>query len=118
MTLELVDPRFYHLDTALFVLDGEQVAYFPAAFSDDEPRRTRTGATPTRSTRRSADAVVFGCNAASDGRHVFFPRAPSTSRGEVAARGFTVVPLDLSELRKAGGSVKCCTLELRDPKEA
>ena len=49
VTLELVDPRFYHLDTALFALDAEQIAYFPGAFSDDEPRRARDGATPTRS---------------------------------------------------------------------
>jgi N-dimethylarginine dimethylaminohydrolase len=28
-------------------------------------------------------------------------------------RGFNPISVDLSELRKAGGSVKCCTLELR-----
>ena len=33
VSLELVDPRFYHLDTALAVLDDETVAYFPGAFS-------------------------------------------------------------------------------------
>ena len=32
---------------------------------------------------------------------------------QLAARGFKPVPLDLSELRKAGGGAKCCTLELR-----
>ena len=31
--LELVDPRYYHLDTALAVLDDETVAYYPGAFS-------------------------------------------------------------------------------------
>ena len=33
VSLELVDPRFYHLDTALAVLDDETVAYYPGAFS-------------------------------------------------------------------------------------
>jgi N-dimethylarginine dimethylaminohydrolase len=28
-------------------------------------------------------------------------------------RGFVPVGADMSELRKAGGAVKCCTLELR-----
>jgi N-dimethylarginine dimethylaminohydrolase len=29
------------------------------------------------------------------------------------SRGFTPVPVDMSELLKAGGGAKCCTLELR-----
>lgn len=33
VTLELVDPRFYHLDTALTVLDEDTIAYYPGAFS-------------------------------------------------------------------------------------
>lgn len=33
VTLELVDPRFYHLDTALAVLDDVTIAYYPPAFS-------------------------------------------------------------------------------------
>jgi N-dimethylarginine dimethylaminohydrolase len=34
VSLSLVDPRFYHLDTALFPLDGRNVAYYPGAFSE------------------------------------------------------------------------------------
>ena len=33
ITLELVDARFYHLDTALAVLDDMTIAYYPEAFS-------------------------------------------------------------------------------------
>ena len=32
---------------------------------------------------------------------------------EIRAAGFTVVPVDMSEFKKAGGGPKCCTLELR-----
>jgi N-dimethylarginine dimethylaminohydrolase len=35
VSLELVDPRFYHLDTALAVLDDTTVAYYPPAFSGE-----------------------------------------------------------------------------------
>ena len=35
VSLELVDPRFYHLDTALAVLDDTTIAYYPPAFSED-----------------------------------------------------------------------------------
>src|SRR5260370_10764111 len=34
VSLRLVDPRFYHLDTALCVLDSETAMYYPAAFDD------------------------------------------------------------------------------------
>jgi N-dimethylarginine dimethylaminohydrolase len=34
VSLTLVDPPFYHLDTALVVLDESNVAYYPAAFSE------------------------------------------------------------------------------------
>ncbi len=33
--------------------------------------------------------------------------------GQLRDAGYAPVPVDLSELLKAGGSVKCCTLELR-----
>ena len=56
VTLELVDPRFYHLDTALFVLDGDEIAYFPDAFSADSRqvlRRRYPDAMRRRSARRA-----------------------------------------------------------------
>ena len=34
VSLRLVDPRFYHLDTALCVLDDDTAMYYPAAFDD------------------------------------------------------------------------------------
>ena len=59
------------------------------------------------------DAVVLGLNAVSDGRHVVLPAAARGLVAQLAARGFEPVGVDLSELLKAGGSVKCCTMELR-----
>jgi N-dimethylarginine dimethylaminohydrolase len=32
---------------------------------------------------------------------------------ELKRRGYEVIPVELSELRKAGGGPKCCTLEIR-----
>jgi N-dimethylarginine dimethylaminohydrolase len=113
VTLELVDPRFYHLDTALFVLDREHIAYFPAAFSTDSQAVLRRRY-PDAIVVDQRDALAFGCNAASDGRHVFMPTGAAGLAEALDARGFEPVLVDLTELRKAGGSVKCCTLELRD----
>ncbi len=112
LTLELIDPRFYHLDTALFALGDEQIVYFPGAFSD-ESRALLRCRYPDAVMVEERDAIVFGCNAASDGRHVFMPVGADGLAAALEVRGFEPVAIDLSELRKAGGSVKCCTLELR-----
>lgn len=113
VTLELVDPRYYHLDTALFVVAPDQIAYNPAAFSDASRTELRHRF-PNAYLATERDAKAFGCNATCDGRNVFLPAGADDLAASLARDGFNVVPLDLSELRKAGGSVKCCTLELRD----
>jgi N-dimethylarginine dimethylaminohydrolase len=59
------------------------------------------------------DAAVLGLNATSDGRHVVLPEQAAGLAAQLTAAGFEPVPVDLSELLKAGGGPKCCTLELR-----
>jgi N-dimethylarginine dimethylaminohydrolase len=112
VSLELVDPRFYHLDTALSVLDGDEIMYYPTAFSPDSQRILRK-LYPDALIASFADAEVFGLNAVSDGRHVVLPEAATGLSEQLRRRGFKPIGVDLSELLKAGGSAKCCTLELR-----
>ncbi|MCV7281874.1 N-dimethylarginine dimethylaminohydrolase [Mycolicibacterium flavescens] len=111
VSLELVDPRFYHLDTALAVLDDTTIAYYPPAFSDAS-RTTLSTLFPDAIEVASADAYVLGLNAVSDGYHVVLPAAATGFAEQLRAGGFRPVGVDLSELLKGGGSVKCCTLEV------
>ena len=112
VTLELVDPRYYHLDTALCVLDRDEIAYFPGAFSAASQAVLRD-LYPDAIIATAADAAVLGLNAVSDGYHVVLP-AEAVGLAEVLrSRGYEPVPVELGELRKAGGGPKCCTLELR-----
>lgn len=110
-SLELVDPRFYHLDTALAVLDDTTIAYYPPAFSDDARARLRA-LFPDTIEVATADAYVLGLNVVSDGRHVVIPATATGFAAQLACVGFEPVAVDLSELLKGGGSVKCCTLEV------
>jgi N-dimethylarginine dimethylaminohydrolase len=111
LSLELVDPRFYHLDTALAVLDDDTVAYYPPAFSAAS-RALLLEVFPDAIEVATADAFALGCNAVSDGHHVVLPAAATGLAGQLRDAGFHPVPVDLSELLKGGGSVKCCTLEV------
>ncbi|MFD0264901.1 hypothetical protein ACFVH7_42340, partial [Kitasatospora indigofera] len=66
-----------------------------------------------RATRvEEQDAVHFGLNAISDGRHVLLPTPATSLAGRLAAEGYEPIALDVSELTKAGGGPKCCTLQL------
>lgn len=110
--LTLVDPRYYHLDTALAVLDGREIMYYPAAFSGASVDRLRA-LFPDAIEADDAGAAVFGLNAISDGYHVVLPAAATRLAARLAQRGFEPVPVQLGELLKAGGGPKCCVLELR-----
>jgi N-dimethylarginine dimethylaminohydrolase len=112
ITLQLVDPRYYHLDTALTVLADDTVAYLPEAFSAAS-RQVLAQLYPDAILAGEADAGVLGLNAVSDGRHVVMPAQAKGLARQFAERGYDPVPVDLSELLKAGGGPKCCTLELR-----
>lgn len=111
VSVELVDPRFYHLDTALAVLDDTTIAYYPPAFSYASRAHLET-LFPDAIVVDSADAYVFGLNAVSDGRHVLHPVAAVGFAEQLSDAGFEPIGIDLSELLKGGGSVKCCTLEV------
>ncbi|MEU5548825.1 dimethylargininase [Micromonospora sp. NPDC047793] len=115
VTMHLVDPRFYHLDTALTVLDERTVAYLPEAFSPGSQAVLRR-LFPDAVHATMADAEVLGLNAVSDGRHVVLPEQATGLAAKLRDRGYQTIGVDLSELRKAGGGPKCCTLRLRQGK--
>ncbi|WP_406294853.1 dimethylargininase [Embleya sp. NBC_00888] len=111
--LTLVDPRFYHLDTALAVLGPGEIMYYPEAFAPDS-QRLLAERFPDAVLADEPTAAVFGLNALSDGRHVLMPeRAVELAGSQLRERGFVPIGIDLTELLKAGGNAKCCTLELR-----
>ncbi|MGW5731369.1 MULTISPECIES: dimethylargininase [Streptomyces] len=113
ISLTLVDPRFYHLDTALAVLGDAEIMYYPGAFSP-QSQAVLAERFPDAVIADEADAAVFGLNALSDGRNVVLPRRAVGLAARLRERGYHPVGAELAELLKAGGSVKCCTLELRE----
>lgn len=114
-SLTLVDPRFYHLDTALSVLDvdSELIMYYPKAFSEHS-QAILGELYPDAILADDDDAAAFGLNAVSDGLHVLIAEQARHLIDELWAHGFVPIGVDLSELLKSGGSAKCCTLELRE----
>ncbi len=94
------------------MLDPETAAYYPAAF-DDAAKAALAAHFTELIEVKDEDAEVLGLNAISDGHNVVLPQQAIGLRDQLAAAGFRTVGVDLSELLKAGGGPKCCTLELR-----
>ncbi|MFG1657993.1 dimethylargininase [Micromonospora chersina] len=112
VSLRLVDPRFYHLDVALASIDDENVVYYPGAFSAAS-QRVLTQLFPDAVIADDEDALAFGLNLVSDGLNVVLNSEASRLAGKLKAAGYHPVPVELAELKKGGGSVKCCIAELR-----
>lgn len=116
LPMELVDPRFYHLDTCFCPLAENEAIYFPGAF-DDYGRsvlRDRIGRLIEVSAEES---VSFSCNAVVVGRTVILNEGVPKLARALEQAGYAVRPLRLTEFIKAGGSAKCLTLRL-DGEEA
>jgi N-dimethylarginine dimethylaminohydrolase len=117
ISLNLVNPSFYHLDTAIAVLDPEggaeaNIAYLPSAF--DEPSLAiLRGRYPDAIIVTEEDAAVLGLNSYSDGYNVVIASRAKDFERQLRERGYNPIGVDLSELLLGGGGVKCCTLELR-----
>jgi arginine dihydrolase len=116
VTLRLVDPHFYHLDTAVAVLDGtpgrEHIAYLPNAF-DSASLAVLQERFPDAIIVNETDAAVLGLNSFSDGRNVIIASRATDFERQLREHGYNPIGVDLSELLLGGGGVKCCTLELR-----
>ncbi len=111
--LELVDSRFYHLDTCLCPLSGGDLLYYPAAFDSygqevikDRMVSEQLLAVP------EGEALKFACNAVCVGKHVVLPAGCSDTMALLESRGYRPHPVPLDEFMKSGGSAKCLTLAL------
>jgi N-dimethylarginine dimethylaminohydrolase len=112
ISLRLVDPAFYHLDTALAALDDRHVTYYPGAFSAAS-QRVLAQLFPDAVIADRSDAEAFGLNLVSDGRHVILNTEAVAMGHKVRDAGYLPFHVDLSELKRGGGSVKCAVAELR-----
>ncbi len=111
--LELLQSRFYHLDTCFCPLEGGALLYYPDAFAPGS-RRIIEARVPAdlRLAVSEQDAIDFACNAVNVGRHVVLNRASGALTAWLAERGFVVHQTPTTEFLKAGGSAKCLTLSL------
>jgi N-dimethylarginine dimethylaminohydrolase len=116
LPLELIDPRFYHLDTCFCPLAPDLALYYPGAF-DDYGRSVLRDRIPHLIEVAIDEAISFSCNAVVVGKTVILNDGAPKLAEDLRERGFGVRMLGFSEFIKSGGSAKCLTLRV-DGEEA
>ncbi len=116
LPLELINPRFYHLDTCFCPLSPAEAIYYPAAF-DAYGRKVLQSHIPRLLAVEEPEAIRFGCNAVVVGKTVITNTGCERLDAELRAWGYQPIAVELDEFLKAGGSAKCLTLRL-DGEEA
>jgi N-dimethylarginine dimethylaminohydrolase len=109
ISVELVDPRFYHIDTCFCPLTGGGAVWFPAAF-DEYGQRTIRDHIPNLIDVVEEEAAHFSCNAVVLEREIVLPEGAPKLMKSLGKRGFNCHPLPMSEFLKAGGACKCLTM--------
>lgn len=111
VSLQLADPRFYHLDTCFCPLNDHTVLYAPDAFAPESAARIRELVAHVIEVPADV-AAGFACNAMPVGDTVISSLAASQLESPLTQAGFTTLGLPMSEFMKAGGGVRCLSLPL------
>ncbi len=111
--LELIDPRYYHMDTALVPLSGGEIVYYPGAFSAagqavvaERAGRHNLIAAPEE------DAARLSVNLVNLDRDIVLATATDRFQSMIEERGYRLHKLPISSFSKSGGSAFCLTLRL------
>lgn len=110
-SVELVDPRLYHLDLTFCPLDERRAMVAPLGW-DHYGRQVMEALVPEPLVLDDEATLRFCANSVVVGRTVVMPACPPAVGRRLEAWGFDVVVVDVSEFQKAGGACRCLTLAL------
>src|SRR3954449_2932282 len=88
ISVELVDPRFYHIDTCFCPLPDGGAFWFPKAF-DEYGQRAIRGHLSDLIDVPEEEAVHFSCSAVVLERHIVMPEGAPTLMAKLKERGYT-----------------------------
>lgn len=108
LCLELVDPRFYHLDTCFRPLDESTVLIYPGAFSEQGQALIAAVFPSVVPVQESDAADCFALNGIPlPGRKYVLHKGAAPTCIFLRALGYSVSELNLGEFLRSGGSAYC-----------
>jgi N-dimethylarginine dimethylaminohydrolase len=111
ISVELVEDRFYHLDTCFCPLPDGSALWYPKAF-DAYGQQAIRHHIPNLIDVAPEEAKHFACNAVVLGKEILLPENCPDLCATLADAGYRTHPLRMTEFLKAGGACKCLTLFL------
>ena len=106
--LKLINPNFYHLDTALaYIGKGVFLAVKSAFLENDIKKIKKLGDVIFLS---DVDAKNFAANCIVVDNNILLYKASEKLKKDLKFLGFNVIEVDVSEFLKSGGSVRCMSL--------
>ncbi|MGQ0612776.1 MAG: dimethylarginine dimethylaminohydrolase family protein [Planctomycetaceae bacterium] len=108
LTLELVSPRFYHLDTCFCPLDETTLLLHPPALAPEGLELAAVLFDRIVEVDEEEAVGSFACNAAAfEGGSVLLQRGAERTVAALRRLGYRVVEVETGEFMKSGGSVFC-----------
>lgn len=111
--LELISPRFYHLDVCFLPLSGGEVVYYRKAFSEKAQATIKSIVPADKLIEASDDdAAAFSVNAVNIDKQIVMAKPPQRLVDTLTERGYSVTGVDLAPFIMSGGGAYCMTLRL------
>lgn len=111
ISVELIEDRFYHLDTCFCPLPDGGAIWYSGAF-DEYGQRAIRHHIPNLLDVAPEEAAHFACNAVVLGKEIVLPKETPKVCAALTERGYHPHPLSMTEFLKAGGACKCLVLFL------
>ncbi len=112
--LRLASKEFYHLDTALCLLDKATIIYCPDAF-DDVGNAILEHLFPRRIVITAHEGIEYftgNAFAVSYKKTLVLQKGNKDIMGEIQAIGWQIAEIDLGEFMKSGGNISCIKIDM------
>lgn len=113
LCLNLINHYFYHLDTALFVLNDETIFYYPQAFSK-KSQKVLQNIVPNLIPLTDFEVRNFAANSVVTDNQVIINRNLPSFKNTLKSLGYEAIEVDLNEFTKSGGAAHCLTQVLKE----
>ena len=114
--IEIIDPKFYHLDVGFLPLNAETAFYYPPAFSE-KSRGVLKKLVPNLLEFTEEEANGFAANSVVTDHHVVHQKGLPTFVDRLRQLNYTSISVDMGEFMKSGGGPHCLTNILEEEYE-
>jgi N-dimethylarginine dimethylaminohydrolase len=109
VSLELINPKFYHLDTCLFSPQPEVAFFYPPAFTP-ETKEKLVAIFPKLLPIKKNEALNWAANSLTTDHQVITQKDNPHFKRQLEELGFRVHTTNANEFTKAGGGIHCLGL--------